>query len=90
MPSRPSLPSSLTVASFVPLHDVRRDFALGEFANAFLQLKLFIVELEIHDAVSVSELLRTRIIGLEHSHFMATKLPPGGGTCGADTLVRRC
>ena len=85
MPSRPSLPSSLTVASgkfagLVPLHDVGRDFALGKFAHAFLQLKLFVVELEIQDAVSVSASLRTRNIGLEHSQFQQEKLPPGDGS----------
>src|ERR1700730_18581840 len=57
-------------AGFVPPHDVRLDFALGEFANAFLQLKLFIVELEIHDAFSCVHVQR-RTLRLEHRNFRA-------------------
>jgi len=56
---------------------VRRDFALGELSNAFLQLKLFIVELEIHDAVSVSALLRIRIIWIRTQPFQGDKVTAG-------------
>ena len=35
-------------AGFVPLHDIGRNFALGELAHHLLQLQLLIRELEIH------------------------------------------
>src|ERR1700691_2300200 len=41
-------------AGFVPLHNVRKDFALGKFANAFLEVQLFVVQLEVQEASSVA------------------------------------
>src|SRR5258708_1581416 len=38
------------VGDFVPFHDVRKDFAFGEFANAAAQLILFITIREVHGA----------------------------------------
>ena len=38
------------VGDFVPLHDVRKDFAFGKFANAAAELVLFIRKREVHEA----------------------------------------
>ena len=34
---------------FVPLHDVRSDFAFGKFADAAAELVLFVGKREIHE-----------------------------------------
>ena len=64
------------VAGLVPLHHVGRDFALGKFADAFLQLQLLIVQLEIQDALFrvVTHWIRTQ-------EFQPTKLPAERGFC---------
>ncbi len=38
------------MGDFIPLHDVRRDFAFGKFADAFAELLLLIGKGEIHAA----------------------------------------
>ena len=40
------------LAGLVPLHDVGRDLALGKLADAFLQLQLLVVQLEIQNSSS--------------------------------------
>ena len=58
-------------AGLVPLHHVGRDFALGKFAHAFLQLQLLIVQLEIQGALSgIHMWIRTQ-------EYRRTKLPAG-------------
>ena len=74
-------------AGFVPLHDVGSDFALGKFAHTFLQLKLFVVELEIHETVSVSRAAAPQNNWIRTQQFQRDKVTTG--KCGADTLVRR-
>src|SRR4029077_15390526 len=38
------------LAGFVPLHDVGADLALGKLADAFLQVQLLFVQLEIQES----------------------------------------
>ena len=40
------------MGGFVPLHDVRSDFALGKFANTFAQVVLFVGKREIHASLA--------------------------------------
>ena len=38
------------LAGLVPFHDIGRDFALGKLAHTLLELKLFVVKLEIQSS----------------------------------------
>ena len=49
------------VRDFIPLHDVRRDFAFGKFANAAAELLLFIGKVEVHVASWVSFLRKKQL-----------------------------
>ena len=56
--------SSGKMRGLVPLHDVRRDFGFGKFADAATKLLLFVGKGEIHAvlAVSISEaIVRPRL-----------------------------
>src|SRR5207247_8545584 len=56
------------VSDLIPLHDMGRNFTLSKLAHAFLKLKLFVVELENQDTISVSTDVRGPL-GLEHRNF---------------------
>ena len=45
--------SQRKLTRLVPLHDIRSDLALSEFAHTLLQLRLFFVKLEIQDVLQM-------------------------------------